>query len=71
MEDNIKDLFEATETGDDMLDLSVFIPNVKFELIPIKNLVSNQDYQRNLSTSHIRRTAESFDIYQATVDVAV
>lgn len=64
MEDNIQDLFEANETGDDMLDLSLFIPNVKFELIPIKNLVSNQDYQRNLSTSHIRRTAESFDIYQ-------
>lgn len=64
MEDNIQDLFEATETGDEELDLSLFIPNVKFELIPIKNLVSNQDYQRNLSTSHIRRTAESFDIYQ-------
>ena len=64
MEDNIQDLFENTEPSEDILDLSLFIPNVKFELIPIKNLVSNQDYQRNLSTSHIRRTVESFDIYQ-------
>ena len=64
MESNPQDLFQNIETDDDALDLSVFIPDVKFELIPIKNLVSNQDYQRNLSTSHIRRTVESFDIYQ-------
>ena len=41
-----------------------YIPNVHFELIPIKNLVSNQDYQRILSHSHIDRTAEDFDVYQ-------
>lgn len=46
------------------VDLNLFVPNVKFELIPIKNLVSNQNYQRNLSMSHIARTAENFDIYQ-------
>lgn len=41
---------------------SEFIPKVYFEQIPIKNLVSNQVYQRNLSESHIRRTAENFCI---------
>ncbi len=47
-----------------MEDLSMFVPKVHFEQIPIKNLVSNQEYQRNLSASHIRRTAENFDLYQ-------
>jgi hypothetical protein len=37
---------------------------VQFEQIPIKNLVSNQEYQRNLSASHIRRTIENFDLCQ-------
>lgn len=41
-----------------------FVPDVKFELIPIKQLVSNQDYQRNLSLPHVRKTAENFDLYQ-------
>lgn len=45
-------------------NLSQFVPNVHFEQIPIKNLVSNQEYQRNLSISHIRRAAENFDLYQ-------
>lgn len=43
---------------------SPFVPQVHFELIPINNLVSNQDYQRNLSQKHIRRAAASFDPYQ-------
>ena len=30
-------------------DLLRYVPQVQYELIPIKNLVSNQDYQRNLS----------------------
>ena len=47
-----------------MVDFSAFIPNVYFEQIPIKNLVSNQEYQRNLSESHIRRTIENFDLCQ-------
>lgn len=47
-----------------MEDLNVFVPKVHFELIPIKNLVSNQEYQRNLSVSHIQRTVENFDLYQ-------
>ena len=41
-----------------------YVPNVHFEQIPIKNLVSNQEYQRNLSQLHIKRTAEHFDLYQ-------
>ena len=31
------------------MDLDQFVPDVHFELIPIKNLVSNQEYQRSLS----------------------
>ena len=46
------------------IDLSQFVPNVHFEQIPIKNLLSNQEYQRNLSLSHIQRTARNFDLYQ-------
>ena len=41
-----------------------FVPNVHFELIPIKNLVANQAYQRNLSKAHIKRTSQHFDPYQ-------
>ena len=40
------------------------IPDVSFELIPIKNLVSNQEYQRPLSEGHIRKALEEFDVYQ-------
>ena len=47
-----------------MEDYSEFIPNVHFELIQIKNLVSNQEYQRNLSMRHVRKTVENFDLRQ-------
>ena len=47
-----------------MEDFQEYVPNVRFELIQIKNLVSNQDYQRNLSQTHILRAAEHFDLYQ-------
>ena len=47
-----------------MEDLSAFVPNVHFEQIPIKNLVSNQEYQRTLSQTHIARAAANFDLYQ-------
>lgn len=40
------------------------IPDVHFDLIPIRNLVSNQDYQRDLSESHITKTIRDFDVYQ-------
>lgn len=45
-------------------DLSAFVPKVHFEQIPIKNLLSNQDYQRNLSQHHVERAAANFDLYQ-------
>ena len=45
-------------------DLSIFVPNVHFEQIPIKNLVSNQDYQRNLSMKHVKKAAANFNLYQ-------
>ncbi len=45
-------------------DFSRYVPNVHFEQIPIKNLVSNQEYQRNLSQLHIERAANNFDLYQ-------
>ena len=40
------------------------IPDVHFDLIPIRNLVSNQNYQRPISDTHISTTVEAFDIYQ-------
>ena len=36
---------------------SMFVPNVHFEQIPIKNLVSNQEYQRNISEQHVLNAA--------------
>jgi len=47
-----------------MEDYSLFVPNVHFEKIPIKNLVSNQKYQRSLSSNHIAKAAANFDIFQ-------
>ena len=41
-----------------------FVPNVHFELIPIKNLVSNQKYQRSLSQTQIDRASADFDLHQ-------
>lgn len=46
------------------IDLNQFVPNVHYELIPIKNLVSNQDYQRNLSVKHVQKAAANFDLCQ-------
>jgi len=48
----------------DSLDFSNYVPNVHFELIPIKRLVSNQTYQRPISHVHVGRTAQNFNIYQ-------
>ncbi len=45
-------------------EYSDFVPNVHFELVPIKDLVSNQDYQRNLSWMHVKKAAENFDLNQ-------
>ena len=45
-------------------ELKAYVPNVIFEKIPIKNLVSSQDYQRSLSESQILRIAREFDLHQ-------
>ena len=47
-----------------MNEINPFVPNVHFELIPICNLVSNQDYQRALSLKHINKTVQHFDPLQ-------
>ena len=47
-----------------MDDLSQFVPKVYFDQIRIKDLVSNQDYQRNISISNVKRAADNFDLYQ-------
>ena len=41
-----------------------YLPNVSFEAIPIDQLVTDQDYQRNLSLKHVRNAAAHFDIHQ-------
>lgn len=46
---------------------SEFIPKVHFELIPIKNLVSSQGYQRDLMKNHVEETAVDFDVNQLNV----
>jgi len=45
-------------------ELLQYVPDVHFEQIPIKNLVSNQDYQRNLSIKHVQKAAAHFDLCQ-------
>ncbi len=45
-------------------DFNCFVPQVHYELIPIKNLVSNQNYQRNLSVKHVEKAAAEFDLCQ-------
>lgn len=47
-----------------MNDFSQYVPNVTFEQIPIKNLVANQEYQRNLSFKHVEKAAKDFNLYQ-------
>ena len=46
------------------LTSSIFLPQVKFEAIPINQLVSNQEYQRNKSERHIRLASENFSLHQ-------
>ena len=47
-----------------MQDFSRFVPNVHFEQIPIKKLVSNQEYQRPLSQVQVEKAIEDFDLNQ-------
>ena len=46
------------------MELNDYVPQVRFELIPIRNLVSNQDYQRKVSFSHVKKAVENFDLRQ-------
>ena len=41
-----------------------FVPKVHFELLPMSALVSNQNYQRNISEQHIKKVANEFNVYQ-------
>ncbi len=50
--------------NEDEKNLNQYVPKVHYELIPIKNLVSNQDYQRNLSVKHVQKAAVNFDLCQ-------
>ena len=45
-------------------ELRKFVPNVHFELVPIRDLVSNQEYQRTLSMNHVKKAVEEFDLNQ-------
>ncbi|MBR1810028.1 MAG: hypothetical protein IJ766_00050 [Clostridia bacterium] len=47
-----------------MEESNPYVPQVRYELIPIKNLVSNQNYQRFLSQTHIARAVAGFNVYQ-------
>ncbi len=47
-----------------MDNYSEFVPRVHFELVPIKDLVSNQEYQRNLSMIHVKKAVDNFDLNQ-------
>ena len=47
-----------------MNNLDQYVPEVYFEKIPIKNLVSNQNYQRDISMHRVEETAAAFDLYQ-------
>lgn len=41
-----------------------YVPDVTFELIAIKDLVSNQDYQRSISDRQIQLMVKNFDLHQ-------
>lgn len=47
-----------------MDNYDIYLPKVTFEAIPIKDLVSSQDYQRDISLAHVQKAAENFDLYQ-------
>ena len=47
-----------------MENYNEFVPSVHFELVPIKDLVSNQEYQRTLSMMHVKKAVDNFDLNQ-------
>ena len=60
-DDKADDIAETTNNGPELSD---YLPHVTFEAIPIKDLVTDVAYQRQLSEKPIRRTAANFDAYQ-------
>lgn len=55
---------DIAETVNNGPELSDYLPRVTFEAIPIKDLVTDVAYQRQLSEKHIKRMAANFDPYQ-------
>lgn len=53
-DDKADDIAETTNNGPELSD---YLPHVTFEAIPIKDLVTDVAYQRQLSEKPIRRTA--------------
>ena len=56
-----------TENTAKILDdeqIAQFVPNCHFELIRICDLVSNQEYQRNLSILLVNAAVEDFNLHQ-------
>ena len=47
-----------------MDNYDIYLQKVTFEAIPIKDLVSSQEYQREISNAHVQKAAENFDLYQ-------
>lgn len=41
-----------------------YVPKVRYELIPISELVCDQKYQRELSRKQVKRTSDNFDPFQ-------
>lgn len=48
---------------DDYID-NEFLPHVTFQAVPIKDLVTDQNYQRRLSERHVKEAAADFDLHQ-------
>lgn len=61
----MSEFYDASKSSEEMEELiDAYVPKVHFELLPISSLVSNQEYQRNISAQHIKKVAKEFDIYQ-------
>lgn len=44
-------------------EIMAYVPMVHYELIRIRDLVSNQNYQRSLSEDHVEKTVKNFNLY--------
>ena len=48
---------------------NLFLPDVKFEAIAIKDLVTTQDYQRSLSLKHVKKAIRQLESFLGNADV--